>query len=373
MKKIGILTMYYGSYNYGGLLQAYALCYYLKSIGYDAEQICFKTNQMYKDELIANSNKNGIRKVKQILKKPINHRIELRKQRIKQFREIEIPHSSRVYNEENINECNDIYDIFITGSDQVWNLNWLEHVYFLDFVKSDKLKVSYAASLGMETLSYEQRVILKDKLQDFKAISVREKEAIFLVKSCIDQKIIQVLDPTLLLGREQWDQLAIKKIVNEPYLFCYFLGDRKEVRRVAEQYAKKYSLKIVTIPYLSGYFRKCDLLFGDVKIYEIDPGGFISLIKNADCIMTDSFHATVFSNIYKKNFFVFQRYASGKMSSRVTSLLEIFENSERFCSCDKLINIKYMETIENIEFYDGGGTLKQLQHIAKDFLQGALK
>lgn len=344
MKKIGILTHYYGSNNYGGLLQAYALCKKLSNLGYDAEQICFKSNQMINDEIIQKKASKGFRGLAHWIVSLLQGKITSRKLIMKNFRENFIPHSDIVYTEENIDESNEKYDLFITGSDQVWNLNWYEHVYFLDFVK-EKPKISYAASFGMEQLSDGQKELLNEKLKNYKAISVREDKAVELIKNYTDYDAEKVLDPTLLLNSDEWDEIVPERKINKPYLFCYFLGKRNDIRELAIEYAENNSLKLVTIPYLLGNYRKCDLKFGDIKLFDPNPSEFISLIKYADCVMTDSFHACVFSNIYKKNYFVFQRYLSGKMSSRIYSLLDLFKCGERFCDNKEKENLQYIEKV----------------------------
>ena len=365
--------MYYGSNNYGGLLQSYCLCKYLNDLGYDAEQICFKTNQMFEDDAISNQSPSLLRKVKRFLMRSVSKKIAARKDKIKTFREDCIPHSEVLYTENNLSECNNNYDAFVTGSDQVWNMNWYEHAYFLDFVNEEKSKISYAASIGMEELSDEQKATINDKLKDFKAISVRERRAVELIKECTNNPVVQVLDPTLLFEKEDWDELSSERIVNSKYLFCYFLGKREDTRKLAKEYARKHSLKIVTIQYVSGCFRKCDAFFGDIKLYEVDPRDFVSLIKYADCVITDSFHAGVLSNIYDKNFFVFQRYASGKMSSRITSLLELFGNSDRFCDVKEKESLEYIEGVNSMMHSSDRKTIEQEQKTAYNFLENALR
>ena len=102
---------------------------------------------------------------------------------------------------------------------------------------------------------------------------------------------------------------------------------------------------------MNGQKRKCDEKFGDVKLYDVSPGEFVSLIKYSDCVFTDSFHACVFSNIYEKNFFVFPRSGADKMSNRITSLISLFHNQERFCDSSEKQSMEYINSIGNAHVY----------------------
>ena len=143
------------------------------------------------------------------------------------------------------------------------------------------------------------------------------------------------------------------------------------MRRVAKEFSKKVKLPIVAFPHL-GCMNISDLTFGDVRIYDAGPDSFLSLIKNAEYVITDSFHATVFSNIFKTKHFVFSRAGSGKMDSRVTSLLGMFNSSERFCHNEKL-NVDYMMKIKDIEVGGTNDDFTQMQEKSKVFLKNNLQ
>ena len=134
-----------------------------------------------------------------------------------------------------------------------------------------------------------------------------------------------------MLDKYEWDNICYKKIIEEPYIFCYFLGDDEKQRKIVTDYAKVKNLRIVTLPNMDGRKRKCDNLFGNFKLYSISPDQFISLIKYSEMVFTDSFHASAFSIIYDKDFFVFPRKNANSMSNRIISLLQLFKIEERFC------------------------------------------
>lgn len=353
MKKIGIITHYYGSQNYGGLLQAYALCQKLNALGYDAEQIQYiheNTQELssvirkWNMRRIANAVKIRFLRVKE---KEFWGNMKKRSNVLEEFR-TRIPHSLEVYSKDTISQSNDSYDAFITGSDQVWNMDWYDEAYFLKFVEN-KPKYSYAASVGTNELTAERQKLFKENLADYTKISVREKDSVELLQPLVKVEIQHVLDPTLLLSKNEWDEICFGKRIQEKYLFCYFLGEGIIERQLAREYADAHELKIVTLPFLNGQKRKCDEKFGDVKLYDVSPGEFVSLIKYSDCVFTDSFHACVFSNIYEKNFFVFPRSGADKMSNRITSLLTLFNNQERFCDSSEKQNRQYIEFTRKIQ------------------------
>lgn len=383
-KKIGVITRYYKSINYGGNLQAYALCQFLNKKGFHAEQICFEQDQG-KRPVKRPFVKRCLLKMKRTLLSPLTELFFIpkrkrlckkynvwarRKNAFLEFNSEVIPHSKDVYNEKNIESCVDNYDIFITGSDIVWNLKEYTPTYFLDFVPSTKKKISYSASFAMDSLTEEQKKFVKKYLVDFYAVSVRESNAVQLLEGLYTKKVVQLLDPTFLLSKEEWDEISSERLVEDKYLFCYFLGDNKKERTLAKKYAKNKGLKIVSIqPSVgTGPMRTSDFTFGDIQIFDATPKDFISLIKYSECVFTDSFHAVVFSQIYWKQFFVFNRNSNGNLNSRIISIVDLLGLSNRFCSNNKMENIDYLLKQENIDYKKGFNNLNNMKHLSVDFL-----
>jgi len=150
-----------------------------------------------------------------------------------------------------------------------------------------------------------------------------------------------VLDPTLLLSASDWDEICSPRQIDEPYMFCYFLGDNKRNRRVAESVAKRKGLKIVTLPHLVGY-NFADKKFGDIQLWDVGPKEFISLIKYADFVLTDSFHGSVFSNIYRRPFAAFEREGAKGMGGRLKSLTDLTDTQDRFLTTPEMANAEYI-------------------------------
>lgn len=344
-KRIGILTMYYNSANYGGLLQAYALTRYLNDNGYDAKQITYDFSKVTININIPEGNRQNqkVLQLKRKIKKALvefdnsRHGIRnLRQKRIqacKQFR-VGVPHTKEVYSVSTLKKSLQDFDAFITGSDQVWNPNGYRPGFFLTFVNGkEKIKISYAASISSQISTYASSTF-KATLKDFHAISVREKSDVETLKTITGRNIQWVLDPVFLLSKEQWNDTVeeIRDLSNIKFLFCYFLGDSVQQRKSAQDFAKVHGLKLVTIPYLQMKFRHCDQEFGDIKLNSISPNQFLWLIQNAEYIFTDSFHATAFSIIFRKKFVVFDRAEHPEMVGRIRSITDLFKCSDLLLS-----------------------------------------
>lgn len=374
--RIGIITHYYKSTNYGGNLQAYALCTYLKRKGCHVEQICYKPKSVLKTNY--NIYEKCIRIIKELYSKWVNRRDLLiclmlyqRKRAIFQFN-IAIPHSSKVYTPSTIAQCKNDYDVFITGSDQIWHPNTICNAYLLNFVEQNGIRISYAASLAVRTLLPKQIELLKNALPRYEKISVREKSAVNLLGECTNKKIDWVVDPTLLLTKGEWDNLCGKRIIMGNYVFCYFLGEDINERKLAKKFAQKSNLKIVTIPYLNNHYRKCDNNFGDICLSKVSPNIFLNLIKYADYIFTDSFHGTIFSGIFNRHFVVFGRAGYAEMDERIKSLLKLFNAENCFCNSDERISLEYIETIFSKTAMYETNSLKEIINFSKHYLEEVL-
>ena len=379
--KIGIITLYHNSYNYGGILQAFALCRILQRNGVQPEQISYEhiINTSFKERigrLFENGIFSAIKKIFAYLKKDKNISVNLQEQNIRKnafykFSQILISHSNEVYNQYSISECIDKYDVFITGSDQVWNYVGYDTAYFLDFVDgTKKKKFSYAASFSMKELTDEQKTIVANSLRDYTAISVREKDAVELLDGLTDKPVAYVVDPTLLLQQEEWDEVCAERVVEEKYVFGYFLGTNIDVVRIAKEFAYQRNFKFVMIPFASGRYNMNEDRLADIRIVDASPEKFLSLIRHAEYVFTDSFHAVVFSFIYKKQFFVFNRDKKGTMNSRIFNITELFGVKERFCDSKDKESLVYVEGLEDIDYMGSFEKFEELKAKSVEFLNG---
>lgn len=356
MKKIGIVSLYYKNYNYGGMLQSYALPIVLKKSGYDAEQICIKfiDDRLNEDSGLKNKLKNmSIAQInekiyKKVYKKfflqpknnELKHIFDERRKNFNYFQDEIIPHSEKVY-ENDLDDANKKYDAYICGSDQIWNETWICKTmldrYSLGFVTDDKVRLSYAASLGTQDISSSTKELLEKNLNKFKAISVREKSAVSVLQPLVEQKVYDVCDPTLLLEKSDWDSIAKSTNIIEPYMFSYFLGEENRPDSKIKEISKFLKIKNAMIPYVHMSYNKNDTKITDIPINNAGPAEFIGMIRDAELIMTDSFHAVVFSIIYEKEFVVFKRNKDnekGSMNSRIYDLLDEVGLRERIVDKD---------------------------------------
>ena len=391
--KVGIITQYYKSSNYGGLLQAYALSTFLKKKGYDCEQICFNFYSSKKKKSLSLSKrlsaKGLIKSLLVFIKRSflekicavLSHakrKINIRIDSCRDFRENVISHSDRVYDNESIKECQS-YDALITGSDQVWlcNVEKFHPGFWLSFANKSVKKISYAASVSMNEIPAELHDFIRYALGSFDAISVRENSDVKLIGDIIGEEkdVVQVLDPTLLLGRLDWSNLcAPNPYQGKKYIFAYLLGAKKEDRAFIRKFAKKEGLEIVFIPYMQNKYRFCDLFFGDIRLNDVSPQLFLSLIRDASYVITDSFHGTVFSNIFHVNFLVLKRNSDASknsMNSRLYSLLNMLKMEDRLISND--FSEQTLKNLPAIDFDAVDAIIDEEKKKSESFLNNALR
>lgn len=335
MKKTAILTLYYHNYNYGGLLQAYAMQKTITKLGYEAEQICYKLESGY----------DGWNPIKASIKKPVAclyHRVKygkwfdqytVRQKKFEAFAET-IPHTE-VVTAQTISKLSDQFDCFICGSDQIWNPIGWQPTLFFDFLSDDKKRISYAASIARDNLTEEEYDFMKPYLDKFSAISVREKNSADMLNRKFPKLNVQAVpDPVFLLEMDEWVNLIPKsKEKDEPFIFAYFLGENEENRQKAIQYAEDRKLKIRFASYLdytqSGWDKKHpELLAPPMGVEE-----FLQNIANAELVLTDSFHAAAYSSILKTPFYALPRFKAQdktSMNSRILNLVQELEIPERY-------------------------------------------
>ncbi len=255
--------------------------------------------------------------------------------------------------------CGVEFDTLVTGSDQVWQMKSIRPACFLNFAAPGQKKISYAASVSMDSFTKVQAAVVKHYLRDFAAVSVRESQTVDLLRPLSPVEPVWTLDPTLLLSAEQWDDICADRMIEEQYLFCYFLGIDQQKCDLATEFACKNGWKVVTIPYLHGYDEKEPSDFGDYRLIDTSPEQFLSLIKHSAYVMTDSFHACVFSNIYKRQYAVFNRSKSGEMNNRIYSLTQMMEQQERFCDTDAKMSVAHLSSLTEIDY----------SHILEEFVK----
>ena len=240
------------------------------------------------------------------------------------------------YDDKTVKKCNSKYRLFICGSDQIWAPNVFDPIYFLSFVDYEKPKIAYAPSIGLDRIPKELEVDYCNLLRRFDCLSVREEKGAELIKNICGLNAKVVLDPTLLLEDKEWLKLSVDPKIEGDYIFAYFLGDNKTHRDSVKWLADRLNCKIVSI---SQY--DLDREMTDYVVKYAGPREFLGYIKNAKIIVTDSFHGTVFSIIFRKNFYVFERFSNTDkicQNSRIYNILNKTNLIDRIIKFDGYIN-----------------------------------
>ena len=360
-KRVGIVSCYFKN-NYGSMLQAYATKKILdnnnilnETINIDDNKDFSKGKREYYISQIFNFNfiksKLGMIKMKLDTKinKELGKNVLIRNKKYKEFRkEFNLSRSSNTYSEltELVKER---YSDIVLGSDQLWlPVNVVADYYTLNWVPNEINKISYSTSFGVSNIPAKYHELYKKYLKRINHLSVREDTGKNLIKEIANLDAKLVCDPTILLTKEEWDEVATRdRIIKDDYILCYFLGKNIEHRKFAERLREKTGYKIVSLNHADEYVKYSDT-FCDIAPYNVGPREWINLVKNAEYICTDSFHGTVFSLLYNKTFFNFRRYSSKSKSStnsRLDSLLKIVGiSNERILSgledIDRVLNYK---------------------------------
>ena len=371
MKRIAILT-FIKTGNYGGDLQSFALQKKISSMGYNVEVINqlrptnkefiksndFKQIYIFDDKISKKGKFNSI--VSNFLNKLFSlflfKRNKKKEERFASF-ENHINLTKQIfYNYNQLYDSNLDYDIYIVGSDQVWDFNnsFSVEPYFLTFVKGKK-KISYAASIGHSVIPESVQFIYKKWLEDFDFISTREEKAAELLNKITGREIKTVLDPTFLLTKEEWGKYAMngEMYINKPYLLIYMLSESEYIIKLAKYIADLKKLQIIRIMSKTWTINS---IHGIQNIYDGGPWEFINLFKNASFVITNSFHGTAFSINFNIPFFSVPK-KNNKVNSRFLNILDKLNLSNRLIyDGDDLpdsneIDMDFKESNILLEFY----------------------
>lgn len=337
MAKIGYVMAYKkGQNNYGTSLQGYALLMKMRQLGHDVEIIHYikQMSVWEKVQWVINSYRCGMARnpLKTIIKPkyPSSYKegIKQRTTAVDSYKETKLlPFFHDYCGYRALCEGSTNYDAIVVGSDQVWLPLGLTTKFFnLLFVKDNVRKVAYASSFGVHDIPDFQKKDTGIYLDRFYSIGVREQRGKEIVEELSHRHAQVVSDPTLLLTKAEWEkelQYTTKRD-SIPYIFCYLISENKEARMLATELAKKKELKIICIRHLEKY-REIDDTYGDEAPYDVDPNDFIAYIRDAEYVVTDSFHCTVFSHIFHKPFLTFYRSIGGRnaRNNRIDSLITI--------------------------------------------------
>lgn len=348
--KVGIVTLL--GNNYGGILQAYALKKTLEKLDVEVVNINY----------VLSSDSKKL-KIKDVVKKFI---YKSRNNKFKEFKKLYLNLTEPINDIKQFSEEKFECDAYIAGSDQIWNQQIAmkdREVYFLSFINNAK-KISYAASVGRDNIEDNEKGKIGNLLNRFDKISIREKTGVDLYQPLTKNKIENVLDPTLLLSNNEWDEIVNdENTINEEYIFSYTLGADAKTLGFIEAIASKLNKNIVEISYKKNFKNEIK------NINTAGPKEFIGLVKNSKYVLTNSFHGMVFSILNKKEFFVFKR---GKMNSRIYDLLKILNIEERILDIEKITDISEIDITAEIDYDKVYDILEKEKEKSLNFLKQAL-
>lgn len=349
MKKRAIILTLPFHANYGGILQAYALKTIIEGFGYEvsvAKEKVVERRPLWKK--ILSYTYLPVKIHQMIIQKKLsdeNQKINYIRKNLNSFIE---PHINTVsfFGDKDVPSKKTIqkYDAFLVGSDQIWRKGYVDvRTYFLDFLKKypNKIKVSYAASFGRDNLddwTDKELNTCEQLLSSFDGVSVREDKGVEICKRYLHKEAELVLDPTMLLTTDHYRNMTMGEQTAHQGIFCYILDMTDEKRQIVEYLSSELQLK--PFYFYSSQDKNCNKDEGVLPSVE----SWINELSNADFVITDSYHGTVFSILFNKQFISISNIKRGQ--SRFLSLLNTFHISNHLVN-----SIKDVEKME-LSFVD---------------------
>lgn len=328
--RVGILT-FHRALNFGAVLQCYALQVALQKFNVEVEVIDYKNEfiqKFYSPFYIEKYNWKKIAYMLYAFKSKY-----VRNKTFHNFRESYLCLSTDQYSKDNIGDANSRYDAIIVGSDQVWNLEQTDGDvnYLLSFADKEK-SYSYAASFGIDSIHEDIRLVYYKNLQNFKGISVRESSGVNIIADILGVEVEQHIDPTLLLEQEEWEKLANQGIREQGKYICVYKINMSKCYMYAEELEKRTGIRVIVIK----PDKTCPSHFAKYK--NASPEDFLALIKNAEYVITDSFHGIVFSTVFKKKFVTCLDSRINNKNTRITEILKAYRLEDRLIKVPGMIS-----------------------------------
>lgn len=375
--RIGIITLPL-NYNFGGLLQAFALQTTLESMGYSVEIVDTPYPRMY---ITSNIFKRFIRYFYRLIKKYFLGKKDIRIFREEYFNRsfpIVCQHTNKFIesnlHQRKVNKFSDIkerdYDVLVVGSDQIWRYAFRGHNIinsYLSFAEGWKIKrIAYAPSLGVDYWEYPE-IETKEcarLLMQFDAISVREKSGVKLIKENFNCCARYVLDPTMLLNANNYHNIAETCLTDIPNNICavYILDDSEIKKHIVHKIVESKHLMQINI---NAKVEQFDALVSTKDRIQYPVEYWLKVIEHADTVITDSFHACVFSILFHKNFHVIGNKERGL--SRIHSLLSMLNLEDRLID-----SFEDIENSENINYKNVDDILQSKRKESLEFLRNSL-
>lgn len=375
MKKVGIIT-FSGSYNYGAILQSYALQTVIENLGYEVEYIDYRNEDAVLQDL------SLAKKVRSLVWnryfKPLiagNRRKKKTNIFINKYLKVSL---DKYTSKSQITHEPPHYDIYIAGSDQIWNpyITNFDTTYLLEFAPKDKKKLSYASSFGLPILPEKAKELYKERLLEMDSISVREPEGADIINKLIDKDVQVTLDPTFLLSKEHWLKISSDAGRKNDYILCYHMPGFPKIDKLMSLIADKISSEtgkdIIHIG--NKEYEKFNIT--KESIFDAGPAEYVGLFRSASYVLTNSFHGTCFSLIFGKDFYsiIDDTQPPGKSrNSRIESLLDNLDLKQRIAKVSEDKNFNESDILCDIKYDDVNPKLNALREKSIKFLNDSLE
>lgn len=365
-QKVGILT-FQNAHNWGAQMQLYALKEYLEEQGYLVEVINYINRNIESQypktalpTIQVHHFKSAVKYGMSLLQMPYRYAAYKRKyEKFNRFIQQLVQDKPKIYEAEEIGKLD--LDFIICGSDQIWNPNLtggLDKAYFANF-QTKATKIAYAASMGIRKLPETEEKQFEEYIKQFDYLSVREESLQEYAEKFTDKTIYQVLDPTLLIDIDKYRKIE-KKLPYDHYILVYTLAENKILLQMAKKIAKTLGMPILELCY-----EKKILKIGHKQIADIGPEEFIGLIDQAEFVVTNSFHGTIFSILLEKKFYT---VAAKGVNSRIENILKLTDLEDR---C--IATIEDIHTEDKIDFNKAKSRIQEERKASIHFLKEAMK
>lgn len=361
--RIGILT-FHCAHNFGAVLQAYALQEYLLKVGYNVYIIDYKPDYLVDSYKIFGNFPSGFKSIKALLGECM--RLPRRIKRYTAFASFTDKYMRKL--KLNLHATNQIIDIFIFGSDQIWNKEISHGRYDPIFLGNfeaarGKRKIAYSASSGHKLMNDKELDSLCRYLRKFTAVGVREESLHDLLIPHVPCDVCIVLDPTILVDRDVFEKILRKPKVSKKYILVYqaYLvrngkGSR-DIIEIAEHLAKQIDGIVIDLSFYLTFYKK---KYSKV----VSPEEFLGYVKYAECVVTNSFHGTAFSIIFEKSFYTIK--VNKKVDMRALSLLDSLDLAPR------MIDKEIRPVLTTVDYLKSNENLMLLRDCSRKFLDSVL-
>ena len=372
MKKI-VLVTWVGNGNYGTSLQSFALHRKLEMLGYKVSFLQNFPNTFgfkYKVNNILSSLGIDTKKIKETIRP---QKQTLKQRKLADFISKNYSFYKPILSQSDLGELKASTDVFVTGSDQIWNTAFrFTPFYFLDFA-GDSKRVAYASSIGLNDFPKQHKPIVKELLSKFSHIGLREQTAVDIVSKLLGRTdVVQVLDPTFLLNEVEWTEISDKATIEiklpKKFIFCYLIGNNSWYKQQLGEVISATGIKnVIIVPAAEN----ADFSIEGATVYEnAGPLEFVKLIKESSFVCTDSFHATAISINLNKNFVEFMRF---KDSDKVSQNSRIYDVLNHYQLMNRIYSDKTTEWSDGIDFKYSNIQLEEDRRHSLNYLINAIE